>query len=419
MFLIEDFSFENFKSFKDMQSLRMGAANIRTNKEEFEENNVIVTGGGNRLLKSKVVYGANASGKSNVLKALFTFCDIIQYCLSEENKGMDFMDHFLFSTETTKKPSYFQLIFYMDDIKYRYGFEIDEKVVHNEWLYVTRHRETPIFTREGQNVTVAKSLMEMGYDIAKMKTKLFNERVLFLSVADSFSDKLASRIVEEIKQFSKVNSKISLEEKKTNFLKDKLLKDKIVKLLKYADVGIEDIDQIILGDEKIDATSNFLLGVHRKYDKNLNKIGESVTLFDSMESEGTKEMLGISLPIITALEIGTPIVIDEFGAKLHPLLTRKILSLFNSKENTRSQLIVATHTTELMDPRLLRRDQIDFVEKDKYGRSYLYTLVEIKGIRSEKYEQDYLEGKYGAVPFLGNWDNLCDIINDIENEEED
>lgn len=265
MFLIEDFSFENFKSFKDMQSLRMGAANIRTNKEEFEENNVIVTGGGNRLLKSKVVYGANASGKSNVLKALFTFCDIIQYCLSEENKGMDFMDHFLFSTETTKKPSYFQLIFYMDDIKYRYGFEIDEKVVHNEWLYVTRHRETPIFTREGQNVTVAKSLMEMGYDIAKMKTKLFNERVLFLSVADSFSDKLASRIVEEIKQFSKVNSKISLEEKKTNFLKDKLLKDKIVKLLKYADVGIEDIDQIILGDEKIDATSNFLLGVHRKY----------------------------------------------------------------------------------------------------------------------------------------------------------
>lgn len=100
----------------------------------------------------------------------------------------------------------------------------------------------------------------------------------FWSVADSFSDKLASRIVEEIKQFSKVNSKISLEEKKTNFLKDKLLKDKIVKLLKYADVGIEDIDQIILGDEKIDATSNFLLGVHRKYDKNLNKIGESVTL---------------------------------------------------------------------------------------------------------------------------------------------
>lgn len=418
MFLIEDFSFENFKSFKDMQSLRMGAANIKSKNEEFEENNVIVTEGGSRLLKSKVVYGANASGKSNVLKALFTFCDIIQYCLSEENKGMNFMSNFWFSTETEKKTSYFQLIFHIDNVKYRYGFEINENEVYNEWLYVTRHRETPVFIREGQNVNVTRSHMETGYDIANMKSKLFNEKVLFLSVADSFSDKLASRIVGEIKQFSKVNSKISLEEKKTTFLKDKLLKDKIIKLLKYADVGIEDIDQIVLGDEKIDATSSFLIGVHRKYDKNLNEIGTSVTLFDSMESEGTKEMLGISLPIITALELGTPIVIDEFGAKLHPLLTRKILSLFNSKENTRSQLIVATHTTELMDPRLLRRDQIDFVEKDKYGRSYLYTLVEIKGIRSEKYEQDYLEGKYGAVPFLGNWDNLCDIINDIENEED-
>ena len=418
MFLIEDFSFENFKSFKDMQSLRMGAANIKSKNEEFEENNVIVTEGGSRLLKSKVVYGANASGKSNVLKALFTFCDIIQYCLSEENKGMNFMSNFWFSTETEKKTSYFQLIFHIDNVKYRYGFEINENEVYNEWLYVTRHRETPVFIREGQNVNVTRSHMETGYDVANMKSKLFNEKVLFLSVADSFSDKLASRIVGEIKQFSKVNSKISLEEKKTTFLKDKLLKDKIIKLLKYADVGIEDIDQIVLGDEKIDATSSFLIGVHRKYDKNLNEIGTSVTLFDSMESEGTKEMLGISLPIITALELGTPIVIDEFGAKLHPLLTRKILSLFNSKENTRSQLIVATHTTELMDPRLLRRDQIDFVEKDKYGRSYLYTLVEIKGIRSEKYEQDYLEGKYGAVPFLGNWDNLCDIINDIENEED-
>ena len=418
MFLIEDFSFENFKSFKDMQSLRMGAANIKSKNEEFEENNVIVTEGGSRLLKSKVVYGANASGKSNVLKALFTFCDIIQYCLSEENKGMNFMSNFWFSTETEKKTSYFQLIFHIDNVKYRYGFEINENEVYNEWLYVTRHRETPVFIREGQNVNVTRSHMETGYDIANMKSKLFNEKVLFLSVADSFSDKLARRIVGEIKQFSKVNTKISLEEKKTTFLKDKLLKDKIIKLLKYADVGIEDIDQIVLGDEKIDATSSFLIGVHRKYDKNLNEIGTSVTLFDSMESEGTKEMLGISLPIITALELGTPIVIDEFGAKLHPLLTRKILSLFNSKENTRSQLIVATHTTELMDPRLLRRDQIDFVEKDKYGRSYLYTLVEIKGIRSEKYEQDYLEGKYGAVPFLGNWDNLCDIINDIENEED-
>lgn len=418
MFLIEDFSFENFKSFKDLQSLRMGAANIRSANDELEENNIITIEGGSRLLKSKVIYGANASGKSNVIKALFTFCDVIQYCLSDGNKGVDITDNFEFSTETEDKPCYFQLIFHIDDAKYRYGFETYNKVILNEWLYITRQRETPVFIREGQTVTVTKSQMETGYDIANMKSKLFSEKVLFLSVADSFSDKLASRIVGEIKQFATINSKRNSKEQKENFTEDGLLKDKVLKLLKHADIGIEDLEQFTFGDDKLDKKSSILFGVHPKYDENLNKISSALTVFDLGESEGTKEMLNISLPILTALELGTPIVIDEFGAKLHPLLTRKILSLFNSKENTKSQLIVATHTTELMDPRLLRKDQIDFVEKDKYGRSYLYTLVEIKGIRSDKYEQDYLDGKYGAIPFLGNWDNLRDIVNNnIENEE--
>lgn len=418
MFLIEDFSFENFKSFKDLQSLRMGAANIRSANDELEENNIITIEGGSRLLKSKVIYGANASGKSNVIQALFAFCDVIQYCLSDERKGVGTTDYFQFSTETKDKPCYFQLIFHIDDAKYRYGFETYNKVILNEWLYITRQRETPVFIREGQTVTVTKSQMETGYDIANMKSKLFSEKALFLSVADSFSDKLASRIVGEIKQFATINSRKNKEEKKKVFLEDSLFKDKVLKLLKHADIGVEDLERIELGDDNYDKGISFLVGIHPKYDENLNKIGPAFTIFDAMESEGTKEMLDISLPIITALELGTPIVIDEFGAKLHPLLTRKILSLFNSKENTKSQLIVATHTTELMDPHLLRKDQIDFVEKDKYGRSYLYTLVEIKGIRSDKYEQDYLDGKYGAIPFLGNWDNLRDIVNDnIENEE--
>ena len=146
--------------------------------------------------------------------------------------------------------------------------------------------------------------------------------------------------------------------------------------MKCADVGLEGLDSFEFGDEKM-GKDKFLLGIHSRYNANLEKVGNYVTIFDAMESEGTKEMLNISLPIITALERGYPIIIDEFGAKLHPLLTQKILSLFNSLDNKKSQIIVVTHTTELMSPRLLRRDQIDFVEKDKYGRSYLYTLVEL------------------------------------------
>jgi hypothetical protein len=107
------------------------------------------------------------------------------------------------------------------------------------------------------------------------------------------------------------------------------------------------------------------------------------------------------------LKEGNPLIIDEFDSRFHPLLTRKIVELFNSSENTKSQLIFTTHDTNLLSPDLLRRDQIDFVEKDKYGASHLYTLVEIKGVRNDaSFEKDYIQGKYGAIPFLGNLNHL-------------
>lgn len=409
MFLIEEFSFGNFKSFKEIQTLRMSKANIKSSNESLDENNIIEIEGKGELLKSKVIYGANASGKSNVIKALMTFCDIILKCLSE-GKSVSALDQFLFSERTTGEPCFFQLIFYINNTKYRYGFESDWKKIHDEWLYITHQRETPVFVREGQKVSVTKSHMTVGYEIANMKSKLFTEKSLFLSVTDSFSDNLANNIVENIRKFIDINT--SNEKNRNDFLDNKSLKEKIVDLLKYADIGIADLDFLGIenGDKENVEKEKYLLGVHKKYNENLEETGKVMTLFDYMESEGTKEMLNSSLSIIKALELGIPLVIDEFGAKLHPLLTKKILSLFNSKENKHSQLIVVTHTTELMSPDLLRRDQIDFVEKDKYGRSYLYTLIELKGIRDKAYfEKDYLQGKYGAIPFLGNWDNFCKI----------
>ncbi len=418
MFLIEEFSFGNFKSFKDIQTLRMSKANIRSSNESLDENNIIEIKEKTELLKSKVIYGANASGKSNVIKALMTFCNIILKCLSE-GKGISVLDHFLFSEKTRVEPCFFQLIFYIDNIKYRYGFESDWKKINSEWLYITNQRETPAFIREGQNVTVTKSHMAVGYDIANMKSKLFTEKTLFLSVAESFSDKLADKIVKTLEQFMDINIPPKKEDR-YDFLDDELLKSKIVDLLKYADIGISDLNFIEYNNDKkgdAEKKEKLLLGVHKTYNEKFEEIGKAETIFDMMESEGTKEMLNSSLSILSALKLGFPLVIDEFGAKLHPLLTKKILSLFNSKENKHSQLIVVTHTTELMSPDLLRRDQIDFVEKDKYGCSYLYTLIELKGIREKGYEKDYLQGKYGAIPFLGNWDNFCKIEdNEIKEE---
>jgi hypothetical protein len=128
-----------------------------------------------------------------------------------------------------------------------------------------------------------------------------------------------------------------------------------------------------------------------------------------MESEGTKKMFEISPAIFQSLEQGSVLIIDEFDARFHPLLSRKIVELFNSPSNLAAQFIFATHDTNLLSPQLLRRDQICFVEKDKQGASHFYSLADFKGVRNDaSYEKDYIAGRYGAIPFLGDFQTLLE-----------
>ena len=140
------------------------------------------------------------------------------------------------------------------------------------------------------------------------------------------------------------------------------------------------------------------------------KVGNVPFILSGQESEGTIKMFELSPFIFNALNEGRTLIIDEFDSRFHPLLTKKIVELFNSESNKNSQLIFTTHDTNLLSSEILRRDQIDFVEKDKYGASHLYTLVEIKGVRNNaSFEKDYIQGKYGAIPFLGNFSSLLNF----------
>jgi AAA15 family ATPase/GTPase len=160
---------------------------------------------------------------------------------------------------------------------------------------------------------------------------------------------------------------------------------------------------------------DILMTSHSIYNEKLEEIGTHENIFEYIESDGTKQLLYFSPFIITSLSGGFPLIIDEFGSEMHPMLTKRIFQSYNN-EKVASQLIVSTHTTELMSSDLLRRDQIDFVEKDKYGRSYLYTLAELKGVRNNtNFESDYLQGKYGAIPFLRNLEEFAKMYDeDIE-----
>ena len=194
--------------------------------------------------------------------------------------------------------------------------------------------------------------------------------------------------------------------------------------MRIADVGINSLDVIepvsnINGNVVQEPPVEYLkkgehsnkvgsvISLHDKFNERKEKIGEANLQFLSSQSEGTLKMFEISTFIIKAIENNETLVIDEFDARLHPLVSKKIVELFNSQANSGAQLVFATHDTNLLSADLLRRDQIDFVEKDKYGESHLYSLVQFKGIRNNaSFEKDYIKGKYGAIPFLGDFNQL-------------
>jgi AAA15 family ATPase/GTPase len=183
----------------------------------------------------------------------------------------------------------------------------------------------------------------------------------------------------------------------------------MVEMLKLADVGIDDITREELGTEGSHEKDYAAVTLHKRFNK-AGKPVEQVPFFMlTEESEGTQKMFGISPAILNSLEQGKVLIIDEFDARLHPLLSRKIVELYNSTSNKNAQLIFATHDTNLLTAHMLRRDQVCFVEKDKQGASHFYSLADFKGVRNDaSFEKDYIAGKYGAIPFLGDFKSILE-----------
>ena len=432
--MIEEFSFGNFWSFKDIQTLNLSAAKIKSKNPKIDVKNVITINDKLSLLKSKAIYGANASGKSNVIRALRTFIHIIENSIKDEKILNHTILPFKLSSETENEPTFFQLIFRFKDIRYRYGFEVDENEFKSEWLYATPNiREVSLFIRENNKIIDIneKHYLE-GYKLISLfeegeefDNEIFRNNSLFLSTVASFGfGKLSKKLINFVSNIFIINGlgDRNMYDLASSFLEDPEAKNYIVNFLKYADVGIEDIETIGISKEDVpkniaeDLTDSFgnekemIVSLRTKYNEKKEKEEESIFSFGGQESEGTKKMFELSPFIYQALKQGTPLIIDEFDARFHPLLTQKIVELFNSMSNSNAQLIFVTHDTNLLSTDLLRRDQIDFVEKDKYGASHLYSLVEFKGIRNTaSFEKDYIQGKYGAIPFLGNFNKLLQI----------
>jgi AAA15 family ATPase/GTPase len=423
--MLIEFSVGNYKSFKEIVTFSMAASTITAKDKEIDEKNVFSIDDELSLLKSASVYGANASGKSNLATA-FSFMKNFVLNSSKETQVAEEIDveEFRLSADTVGEPSFFQIVFLLDGNKFRYGFEVNKQRVVSEWLfYVPNTREAKLFVRELDDISLSKAFKE-GRGI-KNKTR---ENALFLSVVAQFNGEIAQKI---LLGFSKKFNVISgLED--TGYLHYTIrsfdtnqYKDDILRLVKKLDLGIDDIlvEKTRLTTESFpkeipEELSKLILNspeaalmairtVHRKYDAEGNLTSPEIFDMDSHESEGTKKLFALAGPLVDTLKNGKVLLIDELDARLHPLITNAIIELFNSNETNphNAQLIFITHDTNLLSNKIFRRDQIWFAEKDKQGATHLYSLVEYKIRRiwnNASFESDYIHGKYGAIPFIGD-----------------
>ena len=400
--MLMKFNFKNFKSFKNENCLDMEAATIK----EHEYNTIDIKD--KKYLKVAAIYGANASGKTNVLEA-FEYMQRTLMVSDDTNMNESEIDNyynFSFDEKSTNEPTALEITFLAQNSKtYQYGFEIKNKNIVSEWLYVKKtNKVTPIFDRDENKVKFNKTYKAKinKFDVdskslfLSLYRKIEKDNEDFKSVYDWFLNSYYLDLGNP-KFENKINRLIS-----SKLVDDTEYRKKLVEFIKVFDLGIDDIDVKIKDVRSLEnnlPSQIELKAVHK------NENEEKILLPFYLESKGTLKMFYLYNFIMDALEDGSCLFIDELDAKLHPLLTRYIINLFHDKEkNTgNGQLIYSTHDITNLNKETFRRDEIWFTEKDKYGVSELFSLSDYKidntKVRNDAtYNKDYLTGRYGAIP---------------------
>jgi AAA15 family ATPase/GTPase len=381
------------------------------------------------LLSSAVIYGANASGKTNTLKA-FGFMRAMVLNIKKVIQSTDTLLHepFRLSTETESASSSFEAVFLVSSlgktIKYRYGFEADNTAIYSEWLFADeKGKEARLFYRDVENNEFYVNA-EKFKEAHGLKDKVLPNS-LFLWKCDQDGGAISKAILSWFKNANVIDGTKSSDY--VTYTLEQMNKDdfksEIVKMVCVADLGINDVlieenevpsdelENLKFPDEllsQLRAAKSPLIKVdiktvHSKYDENDKFIGTEKFDLSNDESEGTKKYFSISAPLLDTLKNGKILIIDELDCSLHPMLTISLISMFsNPNINTKNaQLIFATHDTNLLNQQLFHKSQIWFTEKDTYGATHLHSLAEYKNVRpTDNIEKHYIQGKYGAIPYL-------------------
>lgn len=393
--MLVQFMLKNVLSFKEETILDMTAINAY--KEH--ESNLIDIEAKEKFLRVAAIYGANASGKSNLYLAMTYFQRIIVESLNNVDDGANtaiekFYVPYSFENDN-KENSEFQIIEILGDFEYRYGFEYNAECVVMEWLYrksLKTNRTSIIFERTTESV-------EFGAVVRK-ECEVYKEQLPLETLTLSFFNKLKLKTDIFRIVYSGIMDTLVVP---TDFCEDSRIlktflpqvidheKEKLVEFLNAIDTGIKDIEY-----DDSEKEIKFLT-CHKGRDE------KEYPLDLYYESEGTIKSIMLFIYARMAILNNRSIFVDELNIKLHPLLLKFIIDLFYS-ENSTAQLIYTTHDTTLMDKKFFRRDQIWFVQKDEFGYSELVALSDFKVRSDASFEKDYLSGVYGGIPLLREFD---------------
>lgn len=413
------FKVKNYASFKEEAILDMRAtAYVQHPAHVIHVNDKL------GLLKATALYGANASGKSNLISAMFFFEYYIfsQFINKKENEAFETnevktkvkLEPFSLS-DNINDASEFDIIFLHNEKQIQYGFECTPEEVRSEWLFID---DKKVFERTGTEVSFGSRYQKLLSAYKKLPAGR-----LYLAVLEYFLDEDAKKVVledfisffnKEYNVFTEIFFEVTVKglagmvglSKK--LVSNKAYRKKIEQYLRFADVGINRLDvqtETIFNErtgkkekEKVVRT------VHDVYDKDGNVVGEK--LFDlQQESAGTLRFLAYIQNVVEMISRGGVFIVDEMSARLHPLLTKLIVDIFCSSQNKKAQLIFTTHDISLLNNAQFRRDEVVFVDKNERGESCLYSLSDLKVREDATFSKEYLQGKYGAIPIF-NYDEL-------------
>lgn len=424
--MLIQFSVENHLSIATRQTISLVASSLKDEATALIQTPALPD---TQLLPAIVIYGANASGKSNILAALRFMIDTVRESHASGKPG-EALGRIPFSLDEVigARPSSYELDFIFEEVRYNYGFKINDETVLSEWLYsFPNNRQLKLFERTQSDFEFGRTLKGRN----KVISELTRTNSLFLSAAAQNSHELLSKISLFI-QTIYGDQRISVSPYDIQFSAPNIESQRVAKFLEEIGTGVADIRQNeeTYTEMQMEIQREFISALrsvaqkHLKSEASLDISGDDFTppksvlvelghkatdgkiIYFSLEREsaGTRRLLALLTPIFRALDQGSVLVVDELNASLHTKAAEMILAMFcNPITNPRgAQLVATTHDTNLLRSSFLRRDQIWFAEKDEMGSSHIYPLTDIRTRKADNIEVGYLQGRYGAMPFTGD-----------------